>query len=139
MKIKLLLLLLLLLLLRVRSKKKHRGGGARSATFCRNMGTARGVPGLMGRRLQYSSPRHMSQNSRGIFCPLNVGFCKFSCQTQKNLHGGREEQNFLSEIWVQQGLSQLSVTRIAGRKGTPLRWGNPHVHIISPTVTPPIK
>ena len=29
--------------------------------------------------------------------------------------GGGEEHNFLSEIWVQQGLSQLSVMRIAGR------------------------
>ena len=39
-----------------------------------------------------------------------------ACQKQKNQHGGAgKEHNLLSEIWVQQGVSQLSVTRIAGR------------------------
>ena len=39
-----------------------------------------------------------------------------ACQKQKNQHGGAgKEHNFLSEIWVQQGVSQLNLTRIAGR------------------------
>ena len=29
--------------------------------------------------------------------------------------GGRKEHNFLSEIWLQQRVFQLNVTRIAGR------------------------
>ena len=58
--------------------------------------------------------RHLSWDSRGIFCPLNVGFCEFSCQKQKNQHGGEGVQLFVG-IWVQQGVSQLSVTRIARR------------------------
>ena len=60
--------------------------------------------------------RHISWDSRSIFCPLNVGFCEFSCQKQKNQHGGEGVQLFVG-IWVQQGVTQLSVTRIAGRWG----------------------
>ena len=46
--------------------------------------------------------RHISWDSRGIFCPVNVGFCEFSCQKQKNEHGGEGVQLFVG-IWVQQG------------------------------------
>ena len=70
------------------SEAKKSTGGSKEHNFLSEYGYSTGCPNLMGRRLQYSSPRHMSQNSRGIFCPLNVGFCKFSCQTQKHLHGG---------------------------------------------------
>ena len=123
----------------VACQKQKSTGGSKEHNFLSEYEYSTGCPNLMWRRLQYSSPRHISQNSRGIFCPLNVGFCKFSCQTQKNLNGGGKEHNFLSEIWVQQGVFQLGVTRIAGRWGTPLRWGTPHIHIISSTVTPTIK
>ena len=144
MKIK---LLLLLLLLRVRSKKNNTGGGKEHA-FLSEYGYSTGCPNLMRRGLQYSSTRVTLIGTVGVFSappppppPPPNGFCEFSCQKQKNQHkrGGGKEHNFLSKIWVQQGVSQLSATRIAGRWGTPLMWGIPHVHLISPTVTPPIK
>ena len=58
-------------------------------------------------------------------------------EAKKISRGGQGVQRFVG-IRIQHGVSQLNLTRIAGRCGTPLRWGNPHVHIISPTVTPPI-
>ena len=142
MKIK---LLLLLLLLRVRSKKTTRGGGQRAHLFV-GIWVQHWVSQLNATRTAvFVTSCHVSWDSRGIFCPPSPPPPKwflrvFMSEAKKSTQaGGGEEHNFLSEIWVQQGVSQLSATRIAGRWGTPLMWGTPHVHLISPTITPPIK
>ena len=55
--------------------------------------------------------RHISLKSSGVFCPLNVSFESWHVRSKK-IKNGREGAQLFVEIWVQHGVSQLSVTRI---------------------------
>ena len=97
------------------AKKPTRGGeGGQGALLFVGIRVQHGVSQLnVTRTAVLVTSCHISWDSKGIFCPPPPNsFFEFSCQKQKN--GGGKEHNFLSEIWVQQGVSQLSVTRIAG-------------------------
>ena len=54
---------------------------------------------------------HISWDSSGIFCPLNVGFLRVATSSKK-INTGREGAQLFVGIWVQRGVSQLNVMRI---------------------------
>ena len=60
--------------------------------------------------------RDISWDSGDIFCALNVGFGELTSQKQKKSTLGGKEHNFLSELCVQHGVFQLTVTRIGAGK-----------------------
>ena len=47
---------------------------------------------------------HISWDSSGIFCRLNVGFCQLACQKQKHSHWERSSKTFFWNMGTAQGV-----------------------------------